>query len=153
MCCRTCLKKAWVLRPKRRFHHSSAGVCEFTSISIPSVMPLKKKKKNNNNNIAHNLRILTPILTKLHQNTYNNDTGSNNNKNNNSNNNNTKHFLALIHLLVQSRTWTLRRQCLARRKSPILTAETTRPLRLCTSGCMSEKCLVLHLPRVICFLL
>ena len=37
-------------------------------------------------------------------------------------------FFSLIHPLVQSRTWTLRRQHLARRKSPILTAQTTRPL-------------------------
>ena len=46
-----------------------------------------------------------------------------------------------LHPLVQSRIRTLQRQSLARQKSPILTAQTTRPLqvRLCTSGCMSEK--------------
>ena len=42
---------------------------------------------------------------------------------------NTKHFFSLIHPLVESRTWTLRRQRLARRKSSILTAQTIRPLR------------------------
>ena len=40
----------------------------------------------------------------------------------------TPNIFSLIHPLVQSRTWTLRRQRLARRKSPILTAQTTRPL-------------------------
>ena len=42
---------------------------------------------------------------------------------------NTTLFFSLILPLVQSRTWMLRRQRLARRKSPILTAQTTRLLR------------------------
>ena len=38
-------------------------------------------------------------------------------------------IILTLHLLVQSRIRTLRRQRLARQKSPILTAQTTRPLR------------------------